>query len=115
MLVKRREITAGDLRGDAEDLCDVRREAGGMPVADEPTDARLEHRDIAHRLVLHSLEYNVFFNALETVQGRRAPAIADGPDGTGLVLYMVVAWQIERLMRLGRTCGVLDASLFFPC
>jgi Transposase Tn5 dimerisation domain len=30
-----------------------------------------------------------------------------------LVLYMVVAWRIARLMRLGRTCPELDASLFF--
>ena len=30
-----------------------------------------------------------------------------------LVLYMIVAWRIVRLMRLGRTCPDLDASLFF--
>jgi hypothetical protein len=30
-----------------------------------------------------------------------------------LVLYMVVAWRIARLMRLGRTCPELDATLFF--
>jgi len=30
-----------------------------------------------------------------------------------LVLYMVVAWRIARLMRLGRTCPELDAALFF--
>ena len=30
-----------------------------------------------------------------------------------LVLYMIVAWRIARLMRLGRTCPDLDASLFF--
>jgi len=30
-----------------------------------------------------------------------------------LVLYMVVSWRIARLMRLGRTCPELDASLFF--
>ncbi|MFP3646157.1 IS4 family transposase [Paraburkholderia sp. SIMBA_054] len=30
-----------------------------------------------------------------------------------LALYMVVAWRIARLMRLGRTCPELDASLFF--
>lgn len=30
-----------------------------------------------------------------------------------LALYMVVAWRIARLMRLGRTCPDLDASLFF--
>src|ERR1700721_514410 len=30
-----------------------------------------------------------------------------------LALYMVVAWRIARLMRLGRTCPELDAALFF--
>jgi hypothetical protein len=30
-----------------------------------------------------------------------------------LVLYMIVAWRIARLMRLGRTCPDLDAWLFF--
>ncbi|MDK2662175.1 IS4 family transposase [Cupriavidus sp. LEh21] len=30
-----------------------------------------------------------------------------------LALYMVVAWRIARLMRLGRTCPDLDVSLFF--
>jgi len=28
-------------------------------------------------------------------------------------LYMVVSWRIARLMRVGRTCPELDASLFF--
>lgn len=30
-----------------------------------------------------------------------------------LPLFMVVAWRIARLMRLGRTCPNLDAELFF--
>jgi hypothetical protein len=30
-----------------------------------------------------------------------------------LVLYMILAWRIARLMRLGRTCPDLGASLFF--
>jgi hypothetical protein len=30
-----------------------------------------------------------------------------------LALYMVVAWRIAFLMRMGRTCPDLDASLFF--
>ena len=30
-----------------------------------------------------------------------------------LVLYMVVAWRIANLMRLGRTCPDMDASLLF--
>ena len=30
-----------------------------------------------------------------------------------LALYMVIAWRIAHLMRLGRTCPDLDADLFF--
>jgi hypothetical protein len=30
-----------------------------------------------------------------------------------LALYLVVAWRVARLMRLGRTCPDLDAALFF--
>lgn len=30
-----------------------------------------------------------------------------------LALFMVVAWRVTYLMRLGRTCPDLDASLFF--
>ncbi len=30
-----------------------------------------------------------------------------------LALYLVVAWRIAHLMRMGRTCPDLDASLFF--
>jgi hypothetical protein len=30
-----------------------------------------------------------------------------------LALFMVVAWRIARLMRLGRTCPDLDAALLF--
>ena len=30
-----------------------------------------------------------------------------------LVLYMIVAWRIARLMRLGRSCPDLDADLMF--
>lgn len=30
-----------------------------------------------------------------------------------LVLYMVMAWRIARLMRLGRSCPDLDAQLMF--
>ena len=30
-----------------------------------------------------------------------------------LALFMVVAWRISHLMRLGRTCPDLDAELFF--
>jgi hypothetical protein len=33
---------------------------------------------------------------------------------TALALYMVIAWRINRLMRLGRTLPDLPADLVFP-
>ena len=30
-----------------------------------------------------------------------------------LILYLIVAWRIARLMRLGRTCPEMDAALMF--
>jgi hypothetical protein len=54
---------------------------------------------------------------------RRAPAIPDPrqverrrlylTDEFGIALFRVVAWRIAHLMRLGRTCPDLDATLFF--
>ncbi|MBB5441803.1 MULTISPECIES: IS4 family transposase [unclassified Paraburkholderia] len=59
-------------------------------------------------------EIEMFFNVLkngckvETLQLSHIDRVE-----RALVLYMVVAWRIARLMRLGRTCPELDASLFF--
>jgi hypothetical protein len=59
-------------------------------------------------------EIEMFFNVLknacrvETLQLSQMERVEKA-----LVLYMVVSWRIARLMRLGRTCPDLDASLFF--
>jgi len=59
-------------------------------------------------------EIEMFFNVLKN--GCKVEALQlshiDRVE-RALVLYMVVAWRIARLMRLGRTCPDLDASLFF--
>ncbi|WP_175108563.1 IS4 family transposase, partial [Pararobbsia alpina] len=59
-------------------------------------------------------EIEMFFHVLKT--GCKVEALQlshmDRVE-RALVLYMVVAWRIARLMRLGRTCPELDASLFF--
>lgn len=57
------------------------------------------------RNVLHVLKNGCKVEALQLAQMDRVER--------ALVLYMVVAWRIARLMRLGRTCPELDAALFF--
>jgi hypothetical protein len=59
-------------------------------------------------------EIELFFNVLKT--GCKVEALQLSQIDRlerALVLYMIVAWRIGRLMRLGRTCPDLDASLFF--
>ena len=59
-------------------------------------------------------EVEMFFHVLKT--GCKVEALQlshmDRVE-RALALYMVVAWRVARLMRLGRTCPDLDASLFF--
>ena len=59
-------------------------------------------------------ETEMFFHVLKN--GCRIEALQLGSIEKiehALVLYMVVAWRIARLMRLGRTCPDLDAQLMF--
>ncbi len=59
-------------------------------------------------------EVEMFFHVLKT--GCKVEALQLSQMDRverALALYMVVAWRIARLMRLGRTCPDLDASLFF--
>ena len=59
-------------------------------------------------------EIELFFNVLKN--GCKVEALQLSQMDRverALVLYMIVAWRIGRLMRLGRTCPDLDASLFF--
>lgn len=59
-------------------------------------------------------DIEIFFNVLKN--GCRVQAMQLGTiEGIerALALYMIVAWRIAHLMRLGRTCPELDANLFF--
>ena len=59
-------------------------------------------------------EIEMFFHVLKN--GCRIEALQLGSIEKierALVLYMVVAWRIARLMRLGRSCPDLDAQLVF--
>ena len=59
-------------------------------------------------------EIEIFFHVLKN--GYRIEALQLGCAGKlerALVLYMVVAWRVARLMRLGRSCPDLDAQLMF--
>lgn len=59
-------------------------------------------------------EIEMFFNVLKN--GCRVEALQLSSLARlerALALYLVVAWRIARLMRLGRTCPDLEAELFF--
>ena len=59
-------------------------------------------------------EIEMFFHVLKN--GCRIEALQVGSIEKierALVLYMIVAWRIARLMRLGRSCPDLDAQLMF--
>lgn len=56
----------------------------------------------------------MFFHVLETGCRVEALQLASLPKiERALALFMVVSWRIVRLMRLGRTCPDLPASLMF--
>jgi hypothetical protein len=59
-------------------------------------------------------EIEMFFNVLK--EGCRVEQLQLGETGrlqTALALYMIIAWRINRLMRLGRTLPHLPADLLF--
>lgn len=67
-----------------------------------------------HRAPRQSFTRQIFFHVLKT--GCRVEALQLASMERlerALALFMVVAWRIARLMRLGRTCPDLDAGLLF--
>ena len=59
-------------------------------------------------------EIEMFFHVLKTGCRMEALQLASLPKiERALTLFMVVSWRIARLMRLGRTCPDLPASLMF--
>jgi hypothetical protein len=67
-----------------------------------------------HRVPRQFLTRQLFFHVLKN--GCRVEALQLASMARlerALALFMVVAWRIARLMRLGRTCPDLDAELLF--
>jgi hypothetical protein len=59
-------------------------------------------------------EIEMFFNVLKNACRVEALQLSQMERvEKALALYMVVSWRIARLIRVGRTCPELDASLFF--
>jgi hypothetical protein len=59
-------------------------------------------------------EIEMFFNVLKNACRVEALQLSQMERvEKALALYMVVSWRIARLMRVGRTCPELNASLFF--
>ncbi len=55
----------------------------------------------------------ILSRAQERLSGRGVATRIDARLERALALFIVVAWRIARLMRLGRTCPELDAQLLF--
>lgn len=61
-------------------------------------------------------EIELFFHVLKNgcrVEALQLATIERLERALALALYLVVAWRVARLMRLGRTCPDLDAALMF--
>lgn len=95
----------------------------GAPVGEKPVCWRLlTNRDATTLEEAKELiewyrarwEIEMFFHVLKTGCRVEALQLASSPKiERALALFMVVSWRIARLMRLGRTCPDLPASLMF--
>ena len=118
---KRVELSDGQ-GGRVAATCIVAREVGA-PQGVKPVEWRLlSNRAAAHFEAAAELidwyrarwEIELFFHVLKN--GCRVEALQLSTVARlerALALFMVVAWRIARLMRLGRTCPDLDAALLF--
>lgn len=118
---KRTSIADGQ-GGQVEVTCLVAREEGA-PTGVKPvewrllTNRRIETFEAATELIdwyRARWEIELFFHVLKN--GCRVEALQLSTVERlerALALFMVVAWRIARLMRLGRTCPDLDAALLF--
>ena len=119
--VKRVSVSDGHA-GRLEVSCLVAREEGA-PEGVKPvqwrllTNRRIDAFEAAAELIdwyRARWEIELFFHVLKN--GCRVEALQLGTVARlerALALFMVVAWRIARLMRLGRTCPDLDAALLF--
>lgn len=95
----------------------------GAPAGDKPVCWRLLTNRLATTLEQAQeliqwyrarWEIEMFFHVLKTGCRVEALQLASLPKiERALALFMVVSWRIARLMRLGRTCPDLPASLMF--
>jgi hypothetical protein len=95
----------------------------GAPKATRPVEWRLLTKRAAPGLedIIELIEWyrarwevEIYFNVLESgckVEALRLSAI-DRIE-RALALFMIVAWRVAYLMRAGRTCPDMDATLFF--
>ena len=109
-------------KGQVKASCIVAREAE-PPEGEKPIEWRLltnllvsTLQDAARMIDWYRARWEIemFFHVLKN--GCRIEALQLGSIEKierALVLYMVVAWRIARLMRLGRTCPDLNAQLMF--
>jgi len=117
-----RVVVAHDAAGPIEMTCLVASEVGA-PAGDKPVCWRLLTN--RHATTLEQAreliewyrarwEIEMFFQVLKTGCRVEALQLASLPKiERALTLFMVVSWRIARLMRLGRTCPDLPASLMF--
>lgn len=119
--VKRVCVDHGEL-GTIEMTCLVASEIGA-PAGEKPVCWRLlTNRDATTLQQVAELiewyrarwEIEMFFHVLKTGCRVEALQLASLPKiERALALFMVVSWRIGRMMRLGRTCPDLPASLMF--
>jgi hypothetical protein len=100
------------------EACEVDAPAGGKPVIWRlVTNREAADADALIELVdwyRARWEIEMYFNVLKNACRVEALQLSQMERfEKALALYMVVSWRIARLMRLGRTCPELDASLFF--
>jgi len=118
---KRLELPAGQ-SGTVAATCIVAREIGA-PTGIKPVEWRLLTNRLAPALadVIELVDWyrarweiESFFNILKNACQIEALQLSSfEPLERALALFMVVAWRIAHLMRLGRTCPDLDAAQFF--
>jgi len=120
--LKRVTLHPGDGKGAVEMTCLVASEVSA-PAGEKPVCWRLlTNREATTAEQARELiewyrarwEIEMFFHVLKTGCRVEALQLASLPKiERALALFMVVSWRIARLMRLGRTCPDLPASLMF--
>ena len=118
-----RSVLIGDgKKGQIEATCIVAREVD-VPAGAKPVEWRLLTDRVASTLEQATelidwyrarWEIEVYFNVLKNgCEVEKLQLAAMDRLERALALFMVVAWRVAYLMRKGRTCPDLDATLFF--